>query len=101
MTVFICGGDVAYRRRILACWGACEGRRRRVVVSYAWSPYYSPTFHCCACGDTWSDGELGYRPFRRGWRKGAIAQSKAMWAGATTGPILRDDEGYVVTEPAT
>lgn len=95
-TLVVCGGAVAYRRRILWC-PICE-RRRRFVVAYDASPYYAPSLTCCGCGDSWSDGELGYRPFARGWRKAAIRKAKARWQSATAGPVELDDELYVIPD---
>jgi hypothetical protein len=98
MTVFICGGDNTYERRVLRCWGQCNGQRRRVLISYG-SPYYSPIAYCVACGDRWSDGELGERPFRRGWRRQAIAKNRELWAATPPGRVRFDDEFYPIPRP--
>lgn len=78
--VFICDGGAAFEeRRIMFCW--TENRRRRFVVrSQAW---YGATLTCLGCGDSWSDGERGYRPFARGWRQKAIADATKRWNAIT------------------
>lgn len=45
-------------------------RPRRMLVSFA--EWYGATLHCSGCGDDWSDGYRGERPFARGWRRKAI-----------------------------
>lgn len=97
--VYICGGAVAVRRRMLECPN-CE-RVRRFVVSYASSPYYSPSLTCCACGDSWSDGERAPRPFARGWRDKAIREAKRRWLIARSGPVQRDADLYVIPDGGT
>ncbi len=97
MTVYICGGAYVYRRRILPCQGACRPQRRRVVVAYG-SPYYAPTVTCCACGDSWSEGELSQRPFRRGWRKEAVTRAREQWQQARSGPVRLDEELYPIPD---
>ena len=87
MTGAICGGTGAMERRIRLC--PTENRRRRFIVS-ATSLWYSPTWQCLGCGDRWSDGERGYRPFARGWRDRAIAEARRKWAEAPAYPRLRD-----------
>jgi hypothetical protein len=92
--IIVCGGAVAYRRLVRVC-PVC-GERRRIVAAYDASPYYAPSFTCCGCGDSWSDGELRPRPFARGWREEAKKKARRQWQEATSGPIQRDAEGYVV-----
>jgi hypothetical protein len=76
----ICNGGVAFEsRRIGFC--PIEGRRRRFYVRF--QHWYGAEWHCLGCGDRWQDGELGSRPFMRGWRKEAIARAKRDWAGVT------------------
>lgn len=68
-------------RRIRFC--PIEGRRRRM---YGWfQHWYGWTVTCLGCGDRWQDGELGARPFKRGWRREAIAAAKKAWAAAPHG----------------
>lgn len=67
-------------RRILPC-PTCK-RRRRMVVVYGWSVWYGPTITCCACGDSWADGERLMRPAKRGWRQEAAAKAKQKWQNA-------------------
>jgi len=96
-TVIICGASrAAVRRRVLPC-PVCK-RRRRHVIYYDWSPYYAPRIQCVACGDQWEDGELLARPFRRGWRKEAIAKAKHAWHNAGIGPVRRDEHFYVIPD---
>lgn len=87
---------VATRRHISACPGRCGGQRRRVVSAWPASPYYGPVFTCCACGDQWSDGELLARPFAPGWRDRNTTKALAVWVASQAGPILRDNDGYIV-----
>jgi hypothetical protein len=63
-------------RRILTC--PTEGRRRR-MAGRDHGPYYGPTITCLGCGDSWSCGEMLDRPFKRAWRKEAIAAAKRAW----------------------
>lgn len=46
--------------------------------------WYGPTITCCGCGDSWSDGEMLERPFRRGWRKESIGRAVRDWYEAQT-----------------
>lgn len=62
-------------RRILWC-PVCEHRRRHVIALFVW---YAAHITCCACGDSWADGERMPRPFRRGWRCEAVRQARAQW----------------------
>jgi hypothetical protein len=63
-------------RRILAC-PTCKQRRRFAGRDHG--PYYGPTITCLGCGDSWSCGEMLDRPFKRAWRKEAIAAAKRAW----------------------
>lgn len=78
----VCSPSSFPLRRILPC-PTCKQRRRFAIRDAAW---YGPTSTCCACGDSWSDGERHPRPFRRGWRVEAIERAKRTWteAGAFT-----------------
>jgi hypothetical protein len=57
----------------------CATVTRHAVREYGW---YDPTLTCCECGDSWSGGVRHERPFRRGWRKDAIARAEQAWAAA-------------------
>jgi hypothetical protein len=83
MSGSICGGVAFEWRRIGMCW--TEGKRRRFYVSQS-SLWYSPTWVCLGCGDSWSDGERGERPFYRNWRADAIAKAKRDWAAVSRTP---------------
>ncbi len=93
----LCGGAYVYRRRVMRCPGLCAGRRRRVVQAEG-SPWYGPTFTCCACGDSWSVEGRYPRPFMRGWRKAAIANARGLWRTSGSGPIRRDDDMYPIPD---
>jgi hypothetical protein len=76
----ICNGGVAFEvRRIRFC--PTEGKRRRAYERF--QHYYGWESYCLGCGDRWQDGEMGSRPFMRGWRKEAIARHKANWDRVT------------------
>lgn len=77
--VIICdGGPKRYVRTVGFC--PVEKRRRRFTgFDQTW---YGVTWHCCGCGDSWSDGEMHERPFKRGWRKEAIEHAREMWSKA-------------------
>lgn len=88
-TPIICRPPSFPIRRILTC--PTEGRRRR-MAGRDHGPYYGPTITCCGCGDSWSCGELLARPFRKAWRKDAIAKAKRAWdeAGQFTAAEYRE-----------
>jgi len=88
--------DRFLRRRIIHC-PFCE-RRQEMVVRH--EPWYGQTTMCTGCGDSWQDGELGWRPFKRNWRKEAVARHRALWDRATYGPDPTFDELYP-KEPAS
>lgn len=76
----ICNGGVAFEeRRIAMC--PVEHKRRRIYCRF--QHWYGWEMYCLGCGDRWADGELGSRPFMRGWRKEAIARHKRYWNGVT------------------
>ena len=77
----ICNGGEAFEiRRIQFC--PVEARRRRFYGRF--QHWYGWEWYCLGCGDRWSDdGEMGSRPFERGWRVKAIAKAKGRWAGVT------------------
>lgn len=73
----ICDGGERFERRSIQFCPVCKGRRRFYGYFQHW---YGWSWHCLGCGDRWSgDGELGPRPFARGWRAEAIARHKAWW----------------------
>jgi hypothetical protein len=77
----ICNGGEKFEAR---CIQFCpiEDRRRRFYGYF--QHWYGWSWYCLGCGDRWSgEGELGSRPFMRGWRKEAIARHKAWWDGVT------------------
>lgn len=65
-------------RRILHC-PTCKTRRRFAGLD---APWYGPTWTCCTCGDSWSDGERLMRSNRRGWRAEEAAKAKRTWTEA-------------------
>jgi hypothetical protein len=73
--VVICAPDSYPWRGIQFC-PTCERRRRFAGFDQAW---YGVTLTCLACGDSWSDGEMLERPFRRGWRDRARAEARKWW----------------------
>jgi len=77
----ICRAPTAARRRILAC-PICK-KRTRFIETFG-GLWYAPVLTCCRCGDSWSDGDLGYRPFARGWRKDAIRKAQEVWHSPLT-----------------
>lgn len=90
------GGGANLRRRVGPCWGACGLEEAALVVNIPGSPYYADDVTCTSCGDSWSEGFLGARPFRRGWRQEAIADAAARWDVACECPVTRNDELYVL-----
>lgn len=82
--VIVCGPPRGvYRRAIRQC-PICKRRRRAIV---RWDGAWYGTTDYCACGDSWQDGELGYRPFQKGWRKKAQERFRAMWDNAAPRPL--------------
>lgn len=79
--VIVCGPPPGVYKRAIKFCPVCDRRHRFVV---RWDGAWYGTSLYGACGDTWQDGELGYRPFQRGWRKKAQDRFHAMWDGATT-----------------
>lgn len=73
--VAVCSPPAFLWRAIRNC-PTCKQRRRFSGREQAW---YGTTWTCCGCGDSWTDGEMHERPFKRGWRKGAIAHAKRTW----------------------
>lgn len=83
--VIVCRYDTWPIRRVLKC-PVCHQRRR--VIGRDRGAWYDVLWTCCGCGDSWADGELLPRPFRRGWRKEAIADARRRWLAA--GPFDRE-----------
>lgn len=75
--VHVCRPTLLYARRILRC-PTCR-TRRRCVVSVDRSPWYAPWVTCCRCGEQWSEGEIGPRPFRPRWREQQAAEARQRW----------------------
>jgi hypothetical protein len=82
-TPIVCAPASFPIRRVLVC--PTEGRRRR-MAGRDHGPYYGPILTCLGCGDSWSCGERLERPFRRAWRRDAIADARRDWdvAGSRT-----------------
>jgi hypothetical protein len=81
--VHICGpSDEFLRKRYLRC-PICQCITEHVTRD---GGYWGYERHCCRCGDSWIDGELCPRPFKRGWRQKSIASVRRMWDRATHGP---------------
>lgn len=78
MSTAICRPSEFLSRRIIHC-PICKAKRRMAVRDAAW---YGPTVTCCGCGDSWTNGELHERPFKRGWRTEAIAKARRDWDAA-------------------
>lgn len=74
----VCSPSQYPRRHVRHC-PICKRRRRMIALDAVW---YGPTVTCCGCGDSWTDGELHPRPFKRGWRAEAIAKAKRDWDAA-------------------
>jgi hypothetical protein len=88
--IVLCGASYIFRWRIAKCWGKC-GITDGVIVIHEGSPYYGPVSTCTNCGDQWSEGYLGERPFGdRFWRQKAIAKAQEMFARACQCPVRRD-----------
>ena len=73
--VSVCSGGGIAIRTVRRC-PTCKQRRRFTGSDEAW---YGITITCCACGDSWSSGELLMRPRVRGWRKDAAAKARTRW----------------------
>lgn len=76
--VIVCSPSTFLLRRVRKC-PTCQKRRRMVGRDQVW---YGRTFTCLGCGDSWENGELLPRPFKRAWRVAAIAEAKRTWARA-------------------
>lgn len=57
----------------------CDRVTRFSDYAYVW---YSTTWTCVRCGDSWTDGERHERPFKRGWRLEATARAQQVWVEA-------------------
>ena len=67
-----------YHRRIQDC-PECKRRHRFVI---RWDGAWYGTTDYGSCGDYWQEDWRGPRPARRGWRKEAQEQFRAMWDNA-------------------
>lgn len=76
--IAICGSSFPLRR-VARCWNC---KRRRRVAGVDLGAWYYTRWTCCACGDSWGDGQRMERPFQRGWRPRAIAQARETWQKA-------------------
>lgn len=81
--VIVCFASDRFLRKAIRRCPVCECMTEMVERHEAW---YGTSTYCCKCGDRWSDGELGPRPFRRGWRREAVQRHREMWDRATFGP---------------
>lgn len=79
--IAVCRPDSLNIRMVLNCPN-CKRRRRFGGFD---APWYGITITCCACGDTWTSGEMHTRPFARGWRQKSAAKAREYW---TTGVRL-------------
>lgn len=79
MFVAICQPPTINVRHVGTC-PTCKQRRR--FAGFDTPPWYGITLTCCACGDTWTNGERLDRPLMRGWRVKSAANAKAMWTSA-------------------
>lgn len=82
-------------RRMVGC-PVCGITDAPVVRHVPGSPYYADDCTCTVCGDSWCEGWIGERPFRRGWRQEYIARAVANWEAACECPVTRDDDLYVI-----
>lgn len=76
--IIVCKPDTFLIRRITHC-PTCDKRRRFIGADALW---YGTTWTCCACGDSWCDGERAARPFKRGWRTEATKAARDKWEQA-------------------
>ncbi len=44
--------------------------------------WYGVTVTCLGCGDTWTDGHMCERPFRRAWRDKSKTAAQKAWDAA-------------------
>lgn len=70
--IVICAPRTFNHRRFRHC-PTCGCKRLFLCSPAVW---YSATWTCLTCGDSWCDGERQTRPFARGWRKKAVARAK-------------------------
>jgi hypothetical protein len=92
MASAVCAPPTFPLRRITRCPN-CKQRRRFSGYDALW---YGPTWTCCACGDSWGDGERLPRSNRHGWRVEAAAKAKRVWDEA--GQFNRADHSRWVHE---
>lgn len=74
MTIHICAPSPTHTSLLVCHCPTCNDIRQFLVEDFEW---YGAKLTCLTCGDAWSDGEREERPFRRGWRKDAIAAALA------------------------
>lgn len=77
-TALVCMPSTFFVRAMRKC-PTCEKRRRMVGADQFW---YGTKWTCLGCGDAWDDGELCPRPFKRAWRKAAMAKAEKDWKRA-------------------
>jgi len=78
--IHICGPRGVYFRAVAIC--PEEQMKRRFVILD--EPWYGQRWHCCGCGDTFTEDGRDQRPFMPKWREKAIHQHKELWKIATT-----------------
>ena len=71
MTALCCPAE--YLSRETTYCPTCKADRNFAGRTALW---YGITVSCTSCGDSWTDGELHERPFRRAWRTQAIADAQ-------------------------
>jgi hypothetical protein len=52
-------------------------RKRRTMLGW-FQEWYGWNVTCLGCGDSWQDGEMMERPFKRAWRTKAIESARKM-----------------------
>lgn len=86
----VCGSVYSFRWRVARCWGKC-GITDSIIVSSEGNPYYGAINTCTNCGDQWSEGCMGERPFGdRYWRHKAIARALETFERACQCRVRRD-----------
>lgn len=83
-----------YRRAVRDC-PVCGITDSAFLSTWPGSPYYPPSLTCTNCGDSWREGGLAERPFRRGWRQDAISRAADLWERACECPLDRDADLFI------